>query len=240
MRTPFITALLLVCAFSPRANADSAGNELTEAERRDGWLLLFDGKTHAGWMNSDGTTPRTPVVDGALNPHRAGHYMLVHTQQWENFVLSLDFKISPKCNSGIFVRTSSLTPRPGKDVGFNGIEIAIDDTTAAGFTDTGAVYDLSKPTRNAMRPVGEWNHIEITCRETVIEVLLNSAKVNSVDLAKFVEPYKRPDGTAHKFDVAYRDHPRRGYIGLQDHGSPCWFKSIKLKPLESRVQGNAK
>ena len=238
MRTALsIAALLVVCACCPRGNADAAGKDLTEAERRDGWLLLFDGETHAGWMNSDGTKPRTPVIDGALNPHRAGHYMLVHTQQWENFILSLDFKTSPKCNSGIFVRTSSLTPRPGKDVGFNGIEIAIDDTTTAGLTDTGAIYDLSKPTRNVMRPVGEWNHIEIACRDTLIEVVLNGAKVNSVDLAKFVEPHQRPDGTAHKFDIAYRDHPRRGYIGLQDHGSPCWFKNIKLKPLEGLQVG---
>ena len=210
---------------------EQADNSLAEAERRDGWLLLFDGKTHAGWMNSDRTAPRTPVVDGALNPHRAGHYMLVHTQQWGNFILALDFKISPKCNSGIFVRTSSLTPRPGKDVGFNGLEIAIDDTRTAGYVDTGALYDLSKPARNAMRPVGEWNHIEITCRETQIEIVLNGEKVNSIDLARFTEPHKRPDGTEHKFDVAWRDHARRGYIGLQDHGSPCWFKNIKLKPL---------
>jgi hypothetical protein len=41
----------------------------------------------------------------------------------------------------------------------------------------------------------------------------------------------RRDGTPHKFDTVFRDHPRRGYIGLQDHGSPCWFKNIKLKPL---------
>ena len=56
--------------------------------------------------------------------------MLVHTQQWENFVLNADFKITPHCNSGIFVRTSPLTPRPGKDVGYNGIEIAIDDISS--------------------------------------------------------------------------------------------------------------
>jgi hypothetical protein len=227
-----LVALLCLAAVIPEVTRGPTDNTLTESEQRDGWLLLFDGKTHAGWMNSDRTAPRTPVQDGALNPHRAGHYMLVHTQQWENFILSLDFKISPKCNSGIFVRTSSLTPRPGKDVGFNGLEIAIDDTTNASFVDTGAVYDLSAPTRNAMRPVGEWNRIQITCRNAQIEIVLNGEKVNSVDLAKFAEPRKRPDGTAHKFDVAYRDHPRHGYIGLQDHGSSCWFKNIKLKRLE--------
>ena len=50
---------------------------------------LFDGKTLNGWMNSDRSKPRTPVEDGALNPHRAGHYMLVHTQMWDNFMLAV-------------------------------------------------------------------------------------------------------------------------------------------------------
>ena len=210
----------------------AADNVLSERERSQGWLLLFDGKSHAGWMNSDRTAPRTPVNDGALNPHKAGHYMLVHTQQWENFVLSLDFKISPGCNSGIFIRTASLTPRPGKDVGFNGIEIAIDDTTGAGFHDTGAVYDLVKPTKNAIKPAGEWNHIEIGCISNRIEVVLNGEAVTRADLDQFTEPNKRPDGSAHKFDEAYKNHPRKGYIGLQDHGQPCWFKNIKLRPLK--------
>src|SRR6185503_13080890 len=134
MRT---VALLLWLLAAPALSA--ADNELSKAERKAGWLLLFDGKTTAGWMNSDSTTPRTPVQEGALNPHKAGHYMLVHTQQWENFRLSLDFKISKGCNSGVFVRTSSLTPRPGRDVGFNGIEIAIDDTPGSGYHDTGAL-----------------------------------------------------------------------------------------------------
>jgi hypothetical protein len=206
-------------------------NALTEQEKKDGWLLLFDGRTGQGWMNSDRSAPRTPIVNGALNPHKAGHYMLVHTQQWENFALSLDFKISKGCNSGIFVRTSSLQPRPGKDVGFNGIEIAIDDTTGANFHDTGALYDLAKPSRQAMKPAGEWNHIEITCDTNIIEVELNDELVTRSDLDKFAKPNQRPDGSAHKFDVAYKDQPRRGYIGLQDHGSPCWFKNIKLRPL---------
>lgn len=219
-----ILAFIAISAFA-------ADNQLTLVEERDGWQLLFDGKTTSGWMNSDRTAPRMPVVDGALAPHKAGHYMLVHTQQWENFILALDFKISPKCNSGVFVRTYSLTPRAGKDVGFNGLEIAIDDTKGNGFHDTGAIYDLVKPTRNAMKPVGEWNRLEITCDGPRLEVVLNGERVTNADLARFTEPNRRPDGSAHKFDTVFRDHPRRGYIGLQDHGSPCWFKNIKLKPL---------
>ena len=131
-----------------------ADNTLTDAERNSGWLLLFDGKTLDGWMTSEAKPSKRPVEDGCINPHRCGHYMMVHTQQWSNFVLTLDFKISPGCNSGIFVRTASLTPRPGKDVGYNGIEVQILDTPTAGYYDTGAIYDLSKPTKNAMKPVG--------------------------------------------------------------------------------------
>jgi hypothetical protein len=208
-----------------------ADNTLTEQERKDGWFLLFDGVRLDGWMTSDEKPSRKDPENGAINPHGAGHYMLVHKKRWSDFILALDFKISPHCNSGVFIRTGSLTPRPGKDVGYNGLEIAIDDTREAGFVDTGALYDLSKPTRNAMKPVGQWNHLEVTAKGSVIEIELNGEPVNRVDLSKFTEPNKRPDGTAHKFDVAYKDHPREGYIGLQDHGGDCWYKNIKLKPL---------
>lgn len=226
-----VLELSRVASGAAEVKGHALDNTLTPAERQAGWILLFDGKTTQGWMNSDGTAPRTAVEDGALNPHQAGHYMIVHTQRWANCLLSLEFKITSGCNSGIFLRTSSLTPRPGQDVGFNGIEIAIDDTKGAGYHDTGAIYDLVKPTRNAMRPAGEWNHIEILSNTNRIEVVLNGEPVTRADLSLFTEPRKRPDGSGHKFDVAYRDHPQGGYIGLQDHGSPCWFKNIKLKPL---------
>jgi len=198
------------------ARSALADNTLTQAEKDAGWLLLFDGKTLNGWMTSEAKPSKRPVEEGCINPHKCGHYMMVHTQQWSNFVLSLDFKISPGCNSGIFVRTSSLTPLPGRDVGYNGLEVQILDTTSAGYYDTGALYDLAKPTKNAMKPAGEWNHAEVTCNGNVIDVVLNAEKVN---------------GTSHKFSFAYKDHPRTGYIGLQDHGSDCWFKNIKLRPL---------
>jgi hypothetical protein len=223
-------ALLLMVVLAVQVQAGD--NELTDAEKKDGWMLLFDGKTFNGWMTSSRTPSKRPVEENCINPHRCGGYMMVQEKQWENFVLSLDFKISKGCNSGIFVRTSSLTPRPGKDVGFNGIEVQIEDTTGAGYHDTGAIYDLVKPSKNAMKPVGEWNHAVVTCNKNLITVELNGEKVTRMDMDEFTEPNKRPDGTPHKFDIAYKDHPRKGYIGLQDHGADCWFKNIKLKVLK--------
>lgn len=226
-----ITSTLIALILFPFL-ASAADNELTPQEKADGWLLLFDGKSLDGWMTSSGKSSKTPVEDGSINPHKCGAYMMVHKEMWENYVLSLDFKISKGCNSGIFIRTFSLTPRQGKDVGFNGMEIAIDDTKGAGYHDTGALYDLVKPSKEMRKPTGEWNHIVITSNKNIIEVELNGAKVTRMDTSEWPKPNLRPDGTMHKFDIAYKDHPVKGFIGLQDHGLPCWFKNIKIKQLK--------
>src|SRR5437867_828316 len=152
-RTPPVTlALLFWLSTAPAADTDSVDNALATEEKAAGWVLLFDGKTLGGWKTDRRTPSKPPVDEGAINPHKCGGYMLVHDRVWADYTLALDFKISPRCNSGVFIRTFPLTPRPGKDVGFNGIEVAIDDTRTAGYHDTGALYDLVKPTVNAMLP----------------------------------------------------------------------------------------
>jgi hypothetical protein len=223
-----LVVLILVAA----ARAEDKVNTLTDAEKQAGWRLLFDGKSTAGWMTiKREPVPEKNVQEGSLNPHPC-NYMLIHDKPLDDFVLQMDFKISPKCNSGIFIRTWPLTPRAGRDIGFNGIEVAVDDTKNADFHDTGAIYDLVKPTANAMKPAGEWNHIEIACDDNRVEIVLNGQKVTQMDLEEWTEINKRPDGSPHKFDVAYRDHPRKGYIGIQDHGSDCWYRNIKLKKID--------
>jgi hypothetical protein len=230
----WFAVVLLGWANSPaRVCGEQLDNALNSVEKKEGWILLFDGKSLADWQTSSGDSSKVPVEDGCLNPHGSGGYMMIHEKTWANFMLSLDFKISKGCNSGIFIRTYPLTPRPGKDVGFNGIEVAIDDTKTADFHDTGALYDLVKPSKNTMKPVGEWNHMVIICDGPKLAVELNGERVNKMDLDQWITPNRRPDGSEHKFDVAYKNHPRSGYIGLQDHGSPCWYKNIKIKPIAS-------
>jgi hypothetical protein len=224
----FATTLLLFSLGS--ASALAADNALTPQEKADGWILLFDGETLNHWKTSHGPPSKVPVDHGAINPHRSSGYMMVYDKPLSDFVVSLDFKISKKCNSGVFIRTFPLLSKPGRDVGMNGIEIA-DDTTAAGYHDTGAFYDLVKPSKNAMKPVGEWNHMVITGDGPKLSVELNGEVVNRMNLDEWTSPKLRPDGSAHKFDTAWKNHPRSGYLGLQDHGSPCWYKNIKLKPI---------
>lgn len=227
---------LLLCAVPSRAG----DNVLTAEEAAAGWLLLFDGKTTSGWMTpKKAALPPTHVQEACLNPHPT-NYMLVHEKEWGDFELQLDFKLSPGCNTGVFFRTSPLMARPGKDIGHNGLEVAVDDTKTAGMHDTGAIYDLVPPTKNMMRPTGEWNHLVLKCVDHLITVDVNGEIVTRMDLNQFSEPFVRGDGSRHKFDVAYKTHPRVGYIGLQDHGGDCWYKNIKIRPLEKskRVNGD--
>jgi hypothetical protein len=53
-----------------------------------------------------------------------------------------------------------------------------------------------------------------------------------MDLNKWTEPGKNPDGTDNKFRYAYKDMPRVGFIGLQYHGNPVWFRNVKIKSLD--------
>ncbi len=228
MRIPAALFLFLVL-HGTVVNAED--NQLTRSEKRAGWLLLFDGTTLDGWITSDQQPSQRPVEQGSINPHKCGAYMMIHEKKRESFVLRLDFKISAGCNSGVFFRTFSLDPAEGRDVGFNGMEIAIDDTTTAGYHDTGAIYDLAKPSENAMKPVGEWNQLELRCRGNHIRVTINGKVVTEMDCGEFTKPALRPDGTSHKFPICYSEHPHAGYIGLQDHGADCWFKNIRLKEL---------
>jgi hypothetical protein len=231
-RWSITVALLVPAGAVGHHQGESSDNVLSREEITAGWILLFDGESLDGWQASSKAPSKVPVEDRSINPHGCGSYMLIHRKTWSDFILALDFKISIGCNSGVFIRTHPLTPRPGRDVGFNGIEVAIDDTATAGYHDTGAIYDLVKPVKNAMKPVGAWNHIAITCDGPKVSVELNGELVTRMNLDEWTAPNRRPDGSEHKFDVAYKDHPRFGYIGLQDHGSPCWYKNIKIKPLQ--------
>jgi hypothetical protein len=189
---------------------------------------IFDGSSGKGWILCDGKPLAKEFVqpDG-LNPHGTGSYLVVNEKKAGDFVLDFDYKLSRGCNSGVFIRTSNLS-----DPVNTGIEVAIDDTTGTGMHDSGALYDLVPVKCNMQKPVGEWNHMTITCKGSHIAVSLNGTEVSSINLDEWNTPDKRPDGSNHKFSgVAIGKLPREGYFGFQDHGSDCWYKNIKMKAL---------
>ena len=198
-------------------------------EKEQGFVTIFDGSSGEGWINNNSGEPvaSSAVQDEGLNPHGVGAYVVLYKKPVKDFVLDFDYKLSQGCNSGIFLRVGNP-----KDPVMTGLEVAIDDTSGIGFHDSGAFYDLVKPTTNAQKPAGAWNHMTITAQGPIITVELNGEQVSRIDQSQFTEAGKRPDGSNHKFrNVAIADLIQEGYFGFQDHGQNCWYKNIKLKIL---------
>ena len=195
----------------------------------DDFISLFDGKTTTGWkLNTGGDLPKANVQEDGLNPHGSGGYIIMYEKPFRDFVFDFDYKISKGCNSGVFLRVGDP-----KDPVMTGLEIAIDDTTGTDMHDPGAFYDLVKPKTNAQKPAGEWNHMTITAKGPKIAINLNGKEVSVMDLSKFSEVGKRPDGSNHKFEkVRIADFDRTGFLGFQDHGQDCWYKNVKIKTLD--------
>lgn len=117
---------------------------MSEKEKSEGWISLFDGETLASWT-ATGSNEGWTVDDGAILCTVKGGGYLYTLEQYENFVLSIDFKIDAGVNSGVFVRWSDL-----KDAVNTGIEIQVLDTygrEVSGTHDCGAIYDLVAPSK---------------------------------------------------------------------------------------------
>lgn len=167
-------------------------------------------------------------ADGVLSPTPSGHGDIWTKERYGNFILELDFKVPEKGNSGVFIRCGDL-----KDWINTTIEIQIHATTdGTKYGQCGAVYDCLPPSKDATKKPGEWNHYIITCLDNKIYVNLNGEDIIDMDLNKWTEPHKNPDGTKNKFRDAYKDMPREGYLGFQYHGNPVWFKNLKIRSFD--------
>ncbi len=148
-------------------------------------------------------------------------------ERYENFILNIDFKLSPKANSGVFVRAADL-----KNYVQTSIEIQIHESgDGSKHGQCGAIYDCLSPGKMVVKKPGEWNRYTIVCKDNKIYVVLNGTQIIDMDLNKWTEAHKNPDGTKNKFNTAYKEMPRSGHIGLQYHGHPLWFRNIKVKEL---------
>ena len=205
-------------------------NQLSEQEIKDGWKLLFDGESLKGWTVA-GADGSWLVEDGTLHcTGKGGGGMIYADGVYRNFELKLDFKVSPKGNSGVFLRTWDKN-----DPVHTGIEVQVLDSygkETPGKHDCGAIYDIQAPSKNAVKPAGEWNTYHIIVKDSQIVVFLNGEKINEVDLSRWTEPGRNPDGSPNKFKYAYNTMIRPGYIALQNHGNPIWYRNIKVKPLD--------
>jgi Domain of Unknown Function (DUF1080) len=194
-------------------------NQLTDQEKKDGFQLLFDGKTLDHWQ----TIKRRPndsawTMENGILSYTKGESWLATSDTYYDFILRLEYKTAEKCDSGIFIHAS-----PNGAPGATGMELNIISDSGAPATarSTSSIWDIVAPTKNTNRPDGEWNTVEVTVVGRQLTAVWNGEKVQDVNLDD--PQYPKLVGK-----MAF------GHIGLQAHafGEPASFRNIRIKVLK--------
>lgn len=240
--TSVALALLVACnTTKPTSMDNTAANSLSDAERRQGWELLFDGQSTAGWHNYGKTgsvgnawkaQDGTLYLDAASKKTGATGGDIVTNGEYENFHLSLDWKISPNGNSGIMFYVQE-DPQKYEQTYHTGPEMQVLDN--AGHPDAkitkhraGDLYDLITA-KETVKPVGEWNHAEIKADKGRLQFFLNGEEVLATTM--WDEGWRQMIANS-----KFKEWPgfgafQKGKIALQDHGDDVWYRNIKIRRL---------
>jgi len=234
VKQPTAVTLLVAClvvALPPAARAQASRNTLTPAERAAGWRLLFDGKTTTGWRGwkMDTLPSGWQVVDGALTRVRRAADIIT-TEKFKNFELSLEWKIAPNGNSGIFYRASE----DDDAIYWSAPEMQVLDDAGhpdgqSRLTAAGSDYGLYPSPAGVVQPAGQWNQVRLVVNGNHVEHWLNGVKVVEYELGS-------PDWEARVKASKFAPHPHygrnpEGYIGLQEHDSWVAYRNIKIRVL---------
>ncbi|MGI9547844.1 MAG: 3-keto-disaccharide hydrolase [Flavobacteriaceae bacterium] len=214
-------------------------NQLTDAEKAEGWDLLFDGKTKEGWhlYNFQDSTSVWIVENGTLyckSKEGSGrHGDLVTDREFENYELRFEWKLAEEGNSGIFINVQEQPDKPAtwhtapeyQLLDSKHMDYAIDNTKHSG-----CLYSFS-PQSNVVdaKPAGQWNTSVIKQMNGKIEFYLNGIQTAEADFNS--EEWKEWIKTSNFKVFPDFGLATKGRIGLQDWFSDVWFRNIKVKTL---------
>lgn len=226
----FITGLSFTAAICARA--DAGDNQLTDAEKQQGWKLLFDGKSLAGWRSyrkPAGPDHGWEVKDGMLNCIANAHGGdIVSTQQFTDFDLQWDWRIPPHANNGVKYLVNEKRPAaPGHEYQM------IDDAIVAKEPkqSTASFYAVIAPDPNKpLNPPGQWNHSRVLVKGNHVEHWLNGKKVVEYECGS-------PEIKAAIAQSKFKKYPDfadkiTGPILLTEHHDAASFKNIKILELK--------
>lgn len=233
----FATGALAIFMAGAPAYQTSA-NQLTDADKKAGWTLLFDGKSLEGWRGykkPDASGTRWKIEDGTLTLPSAdgkdtrGHRDIISSGTYDRFELTFDFKVASGANSGVkYYVLEDLDSAIGHEFQI------IDDERHADAKiglerQTAAFYDVLEPKDRKLKPAGEWNTGRIMAMGPTVEHYLNGTRVLSYELDS---PALRKAILDSKFkDVARFGKLHKGHILIQDHGDQVWYRNVKIRRL---------
>ena len=227
----FISTILAICLLTVFANAQIP--KLSKKEKKQGWTLLFDGKTSAGWKKPSGRPfPEKGWVieNGVLSVDPAGKGGdIITEEQFSDFELSIEFRVSKGANSGI-----KYFILPGGNYGCE-FQILDDDNHPdaklgnPGTRLQGGLYDVIPPKDKKDKPIGEWNHARIISKGNHVEHWLNGKKI--VEFERGSDAFKAMVAKSKFKDNEKWSTPVQTPILLQDHGDVVSFRNIKIRKL---------
>jgi hypothetical protein len=236
--TPMKCFWTLVITLMMVSSNSFAQNKLTAAEEKAGWKLLFDGTTTKGWhvFNNKSDGAAWKVTDGELyldSSVKEGRGDIITDSEYENYELTLEWKVSECANSGILFNV--VEDAKYDAVYLTGPEMQVLDNSCHPDAKihkhrAGDLYDLIPCAKETVKPAGEWNTIKIVSKNSHYEFWLNGTKVVSFTMhdAAWEEMVKNSKfKTMPDFGKA-----KKGHIALQDHGDKVSFRNIKIRVLK--------
>lgn len=233
-----MAAVLLLFLCITRAARAQEPNTLTPEEKSAGWKLLFDGHSTAGWRGYRLTAMPASwkVEDGSLLSRPAQGEStgdIVTTDQYADFELSLEWKMTTGGNSGVFYRATEDT----EHVWESGAEYQILDNHGHmdglnPLASAGGCYAVFAPAKDATRPLGQWNQTRIIVAGKHVEHWMNGEKLLEYDID--TELWRAHVKTSRYYMTAYGQgnwgRAPKGHIGLQDYGGAIEYRNIKIRP----------
>lgn len=236
----FLAVILIPVFISAQKAKKSPGNSLSKKEIKQGWQLLFDGRTMDGWkgFNSDKMFSCWSVENGELVCLGEGGSVtagdIITVSDFDNFELSLEWNISHAGNSGIFYHV--LEGQKYKAAYETAPEYQlIDDTGWPGkledWQQTGADYAMTPAIKNKkLMPAGKWNSSRIIYNKGHVEYWLNGMKV--AEFQAYSPEWEQKKSTGKWKEYPYYALSKTGRIGLQNHGSGVKFRNIKVRKID--------
>jgi hypothetical protein len=209
-------------------------NQLTDAEKSQGWKLLFDGKTTNGWhsFKKDTFPAKGWVVEaGWLHGLGKGGGDIVSEQQFEQFELRWEWKIEAGGNSGLkYFVIDSRSSALGHEYQLLDDQLNADAKAGQGKRVTASFYDVLKPSlAPAVNKPGEINQSRVSVRGNHVEHWLNGVNVLEYECGS--EATKAAVAESKFKNTAGFGDRAKGHILLQDHGSNVWFRNLKIREL---------
>jgi hypothetical protein len=243
------TVLSFVCAVLFSTAAFAQNNTLTEREKQDGWILMFNGENFDGWrqfnkptmapfwsidqeaMRIAPMTERPPQVEGEP---RLPSSCIIFDRKFENFEFSIDWMVGRGANSGIFFLVHEV---PGQTIYAAAPEFQIlDNWNAADNVRTshlaGSLYGIIPALPQVANPHNMWNRSVIRMYNGHLTHTMNGVRV--VETTFWTPEWDALFARSHFSSWASMQNgfARNGFIGLQDHRDfPVWFRNIKIREL---------